>query len=80
MVPESAVLYTGPRRLVFLALGEGRFRPKEVQLGARSGDFYEVIAGLAEGDRVVTAGNFLVDAEARLRTGGQVGGQEHAGH
>lgn len=80
MVPESAVLYTGPRRLVFLDLGEGRFRPKQVQLGARSGDFYEVISGLQEGDRVVTSGNFLVDAEARLRTGGQAGGGDHAGH
>jgi Cu(I)/Ag(I) efflux system membrane fusion protein len=80
MVPESAVLYTGPRRLVLLDLGQGRFRPKEVRLGARSGDFYEVLAGLEESDRVVTAGNFLVDAEARLQTGGQVGGQEHASH
>jgi Cu(I)/Ag(I) efflux system membrane fusion protein len=80
MVPESAVLYTGPRRLVFLDLGEGRFRPREVQLGARSGDFYEVLAGLQAGDRVVTAGNFLVDAEARLQTGGQVGGDGHGGH
>lgn len=80
MVPESAVLYTGPRRLVFLDLGEGRFRPKEVQLGARSGDFYEVLSGLQEGDQVVTSGNFLVDAEARLRTGGQAGGGDHAGH
>ena len=80
MVPESAVLYTGPRRLVFLDLGEGRFRPTQVRLGARSGDFYEVISGLQEGDRVVTSGNFLVDAEARLRTGGQVGGGGHEGH
>lgn len=80
MVPESAVLYTGPRRLVFLDLGNGRFRQREVRLGARSGDFYEVLAGLAEGDRVVTSGNFLLDAEARLRTGGEVEGGVHAGH
>ena len=80
MVPESAVLYTGPRRLVFLELGEGRFQPKEIRLGARSGDFYEVISGLQEGDRVVTSGNFLVDAEARLRTGGQREEEGHAGH
>ncbi len=83
MVPESAVLFTGVRRLVFLDLGDGRFRPKEVQLGARSGDFYEVIAGLRESDLVVTSGNFLVDAEARLRTGGtggQADGGAHAGH
>jgi Cu(I)/Ag(I) efflux system membrane fusion protein len=80
MVPESAVLYTGPRRLVFLDLGEGRFEQREVTLGARSGDFYEVLSGLQEGDRVVTSGNFLVDAEARLRTGGPVEGGDDAGH
>jgi Cu(I)/Ag(I) efflux system membrane fusion protein len=80
MVPESAVLYTGPRRLVFLDAGNSRFQQREVRLGARSGDFYEVLAGLREGDRVVTSGNFLVDAEARLQTGGQGEGGDHAGH
>ena len=80
MVPESAVLYTGPRRLVFLDSGNGRFQQREVRLGVRSGDSYEVLAGLQEGDRVVTSGNFLVDAEARLQTGGDAGGGDHAGH
>ena len=79
MVPESAVLYTGPRRLVFLDAGEGRFQQREVRLGTRSGNFYEVLGGLQEGDRVVTSGNFLVDAEARLQTGG-AGGVDHEGH
>jgi Cu(I)/Ag(I) efflux system membrane fusion protein len=68
VVPEEAVLYTGPRRLVFVDLGEGRLRPQEVELGVKSGDFYEVLAGLAEGDVVVTSGNFLVAAESRLKS------------
>ncbi len=68
LVPASAVLYTGPRALVFLALGEGRFRPREVRLGAKSGEAYEVVSGLAEGDLVVTSGNFLIAAESRLKT------------
>jgi Cu(I)/Ag(I) efflux system membrane fusion protein len=67
LVPESAVLYTGPRALVFLALGEGRFQPREVKLGAKQGDAYEVVSGLAEGDVVVTSGNFLIAAESRLK-------------
>lgn len=67
-VPESAVLYTGPRRLVFVDLGEGRLRPQEVKLGLRAGDAYEVLEGLKEGDVVVTSGNFLVAAESRIRS------------
>jgi Cu(I)/Ag(I) efflux system membrane fusion protein len=78
MVPESAVLYTGPRRLVFVDLGEGRYQQREVRLGEKSEDFYEVLSGLQEGERVVTSGNFLVDAEARLRSGGGEAG--HEGH
>lgn len=66
MVPESAVIYTGPRQLVFVDLGEGRFRQREVRLGAKHGDAFEVLSGLQPGDRVVTSGNFLIDAEARL--------------
>ena len=78
MVPATAVLYTGPRRLVFVDLGEGRYEQREVQLGAKSGDHYEVLSGLQEGERVVASGNFLVDAEARLRSGGGEAG--HEGH
>jgi Cu(I)/Ag(I) efflux system membrane fusion protein len=66
MVPESAVIYTGPRQLVFVDLGEGRFRQREVRLGAKYGDAFEVLSGLQPGDRVVTSGSFLIDAEARL--------------
>ena len=68
VVPEEAVLYTGPRRLVFLDLGEGRLRPQEIQVGPKSGDFYEVLSGLEEGELVVTSGNFLVAAESRLKS------------
>ena len=67
-VPESAVIYTGPRRLVFLDLGEGRLRPQEVELGAKGDDYYEVIDGVREGDVVVTSGNFLIAAESRIRS------------
>ncbi len=67
-VPASAVVYTGPRRLVFLDLGEGRLRPQEVELGAKSGAYYEVLSGLSPGAEVVTSGNFLVAAESRIRS------------
>ena len=79
-VPESAVLYTGPRRLVFVDLGDGRLEPREVSLGLHAGQSYEVLDGLSEGERVVTAGNFLIAAESRIRSAARWSGGSHAGH
>ena len=67
-VSVSAVVYTGPRRLVFVDLGAGRFRPQEIRVGAESGGMYEVLEGLKAGDRVATSGVFLIAAEARIST------------
>ena len=66
-VPDSAVIDSGTRRVVILDRGEGRFEPREVKLGRRGGGFVEVREGVAEGDRVVVAANFLIDAESNLR-------------
>jgi membrane fusion protein, copper/silver efflux system len=68
-VPETAVLPTGERHVVFVDLGEGRLAPREVRLGRRAGGYYEVLNGLRAGDQVVTSGNFVVAAESRLRSG-----------
>src|SRR5262249_13728766 len=70
-VPESAVLPTGERRVVFVDLGEGKLAPRDVQLGVRAGDYYEVLGGLKPGERVVTSGNFLISSEAKLRSAGE---------
>jgi hypothetical protein len=67
-VPSAAVVYTGPRRLVFVDLGKGRFRPQEVSVGAESSGTYEVLSGLKAGDQVATSGAFLIAAEARIST------------
>lgn len=67
-VPAPAVVYTGPRRLVFVDAGGGRFRPTEVQVGTESNGMYEVLSGLSAGERVATSGVFLIAAEARIRT------------
>lgn len=67
-VPASALVYTGPRRLVFVDLGRGRFKPQEVRVGAQANEMYEVLEGLAAGDSVATSGVFLIAAEARIST------------
>jgi len=66
-VPIDAVLDSGARKIVFVALGEGRFEPREVQTGANLGEAVEIRGGLRAGESVVTRANFLVDSESRLR-------------
>ncbi len=66
-VPADAVVHSGTKDVVFIALGEGRFLPREVRLGARNGDQVEVRSGLEADQQVVTRANFLVDSESQLR-------------
>jgi Cu(I)/Ag(I) efflux system membrane fusion protein len=82
-VPSAAVVYTGPRRLVFVDIGGGHFRPTEVRVGAESDGMYEVLGGVSPGDRVATSGVFLIAAEARVRTAAKYWegtGEGDAGH
>jgi Cu(I)/Ag(I) efflux system membrane fusion protein len=68
VIPDGAVINAGDRRLVFLDRGEGRFEPREVKLGIKvNGTGLQVLSGLAEGDRVVTSANFLLDSESSLK-------------
>jgi membrane fusion protein, copper/silver efflux system len=67
VVPETAVLNSGDRQVVFVDRGEGRFEPHNVTIGAQSGGVIEIISGLKEGDRIVTSGNFLIDSESQLK-------------
>ena len=66
-VPISAVLNTGTRQSVLVDLGEGRFEPRMVKLGAHGDDYAEVLEGLAAGEMVVVKANFLIDAESNLK-------------
>ena len=67
LVPESAVIDAGDRQIVFVDRGEGRFEPREVKLGPQVGAGFQVLSGLAEGDRVATGANFLLDSESSLK-------------
>lgn len=68
-VPRSALIRTGTENRVVIAVGGGRFVPRRVTAGAESGDRVVIRDGLAEGERVVVAGQFLLDSEANLRAG-----------
>jgi Cu(I)/Ag(I) efflux system membrane fusion protein len=67
-VPESAVMNTGTRSIVFVARGNGRFEPHEVTTGTKVGGFYEIRSGLVAGEQVVVDANFMVDSESRLKS------------
>jgi Cu(I)/Ag(I) efflux system membrane fusion protein len=66
-VPTEAVIRTGKRTLVMVALEQGRFEPVAVTLGREVGDQIVITAGLSEGERVVASGQFLIDSEASLK-------------
>ncbi len=83
-VPTGAVIDTGTRQVAIVDKGAGFFEPREIKVGAKTEDYYEVIKGLKAGERVVTSANFLVDSESQLKEalGGMAGmpGMEHGGH
>ena len=66
-VPDSAIIDSGKRQIVLVERGEGRYEPRPVKLGARVPGYAQVLEGLKPGERVVTAANFLIDAESNLR-------------
>jgi len=68
VIPQSAVLRSGERNLVFIDLGEGRFEPREVELGIRGqGDRIQILDGLQAGEAVVTQAQFMLDSESRVQ-------------
>ncbi len=67
VIPEQAVLRTGQKNIVILALGKGKFKPVEVTLGNYSSGYYQVIDGITTGDTIVTSAQFLIDSESNLR-------------
>lgn len=79
VVPQSAVIESGNRQIIFVKEDKGYFIPKEVKLGAEVNDERVVYSGINEQDEVVTDGNFLLDSESNLETAlGQMKG--HEGH
>ncbi len=68
VIPQEAVIDSGVRKIVFLSRGEGKFEPREIEIGAEGGNnTYQVLDGLDEGDTIVTSAQFMFDSESRLR-------------
>ncbi len=68
VIPVDAVIRTGTRDIAILALGDGHFDPRDIRLGAQAGDYYEVLAGLTAGERVVDSAEFLLNSESSLQS------------
>jgi RND family efflux transporter MFP subunit len=72
VVPLEAVIDTGVRKVVFVALGNGRFQARDVRLGVEGNqNEYQVLAGLSEGEEIVLSAQFMLDSESRLREAAQ---------
>lgn len=67
VVPEDAVMNTGTEQYVFVDKGDGYFEPRLVKIGAEADGQYAIESGLKDGERVVTAANFILDSESRLK-------------
>jgi Cu(I)/Ag(I) efflux system membrane fusion protein len=68
VVPDSAVMNTGTRSVVFVARADGTFEPRQVTTGTKADGFYAIRSGVQPGERVVVDANFLVDSESRLKS------------
>jgi len=66
-IPRDAVLESGERQVIFIHHGGGQLEWRTVKLGAKAGDWVEVLEGLKEGDHIVTSANFLIDSESQLK-------------
>ncbi|HEY1663290.1 MAG TPA: heavy metal-binding domain-containing protein [Verrucomicrobiae bacterium] len=68
-IPRSAIISRGIGPMVYVDKGGGRYVPRAIEPGRVGDDFAEVLAGLNEGEKVVTTGNVLIDSEAQLTAG-----------
>jgi len=76
-VPREAIMDSGLRKIVFLSLETGRFKPVEVRTGFSTEEYVQVLEGLKEGDTVVVSGNFLIDSESKLKSALEGTGHQH---
>jgi RND family efflux transporter MFP subunit len=67
-IPEQAIIRSGRRSIVILALGNGRFKPVDVKLGEYAEGYYQILDGISAGNKIATSAQFLIDSESSLRS------------
>ena len=68
VIPQEAIIDSGVRKVVFVALPKGRFQAKDVRVGVEGNNYeIQILEGLSEGENIVLSGQFLLDSESRLR-------------
>ncbi len=75
LIPADAVIFSGNRNVVWAKTSDGMFEARNVQIGNRFGDKYQILSGLNEGDEIAATGGFLIDSESQLKTGMPTGHQ-----
>lgn len=68
LIPADAVIFSGNRNVVWAKTSDGMFEARNVQIGNRFGDKYQILSGLNEGDEIAATGGFLIDSESQLKT------------
>jgi hypothetical protein len=76
-VPKEAVMDSGLRKIAFIFLDKGYFKPVEIKTGISTEEYAQVLEGLKEGDDVVVSGNFLIDSESKLKAAFESAGHQH---
>jgi len=86
VIPVQSVIRSGKRNVAIVSIGDGKFQPRDIQLGVEADGYYEVLDGLRAGMRIVTSAQFLIDSESNLKAAVQgmtsptMEENEHAGH
>lgn len=76
-IPKEAIMDTGTRKMVFISLPNGYFKPQEIKIGVSTDEYAQIKEGLKEGDIVVVSGNFLIDSESKLKAALEGTGHQH---
>ena len=79
LVPADAVIFSGKSNVVWVKTSDGMFEARNVQLGQKFGDQYQILSGINEGDEVAASGGFLIDSESQLKTGKSTGSDNMEG-
>ncbi len=77
-VPKEAVVDSGTRKIIFIEESPGRYNPREIKIGKAAENYYEVVSGVKEGEKLVVSANFLIDSESRLKSALSQSGAGHS--